>query len=122
MFLGSDKRRKALGTNPTHPGFFGNLRKVAPQTNFSQGCSAETERSLHFLLLVVHTLFLCLGRLATTPLDPRVLDAMMPYLTNKFGNAASRNHAFGWEAEEGVDYAYGTASCVVGLRFLFAKQ
>lgn len=42
---------------------------------------------------------------ATTPLDPRVLDAMMPYLTNMFGNAASRNHAFGWQAEEAVDYA-----------------
>jgi cysteine desulfurase len=51
---------------------------------------------------------------ATTPLDPRVLEAMLPYFTNKFGNAASRNHAFGWVAEEGVDYGREQVAKLIG--------
>ena len=51
---------------------------------------------------------------ATTPMDPRVLEAMTPYFLEHFGNAASRNHPFGWEAEEAIDYARGQVSKLIG--------
>ena len=51
---------------------------------------------------------------ATTPCDPRVVDAMVPWLREHFGNPASRSHAWGWEAEEAVERARGQVAALVG--------
>ena len=51
---------------------------------------------------------------ATTPVDPRVLDAMLPYFTERFGNPASRQHSYGWEAQRAVDTAREQVATVIG--------
>ena len=53
---------------------------------------------------------------STTPCDPRVVEAMLPYFTEKFGHPASRNHPFGWEAEGAVDAARAKVARLIGAR------
>ena len=63
--------------------------------------------------------WLLINSQATTPVDPRVLDAMLPFLTDQFGNPHSRTHAYGWEAEKAVDEARKVSEVIETSAFRF---
>jgi cysteine desulfurase len=66
----------------------------------------ESQPALHFPIYMDYS--------ATTPIDPRVADKMIPYLREQFGNPASRSHAFGWAAEQAVEVARGHVAALIG--------
>src|SRR5207248_2268305 len=85
------------------------IRHCARPDNSGTGLCVTMEASLLTMQTPVY-----FDHHATTPLDPRVLEAMLPYFGPKFGNAASRTHRFGWEAEKGVERARGQVAALIG--------
>jgi cysteine desulfurase len=71
-------------------------------------------RTGHTMQSTTHDRVIYLDNASTTPTDPRVVEAMLPYFVSKFGNPGSRNHRFGWESEEGVDWAREQVAKLLG--------
>src|SRR4051794_24679307 len=90
------------------------------QTSLESGLSGDTAMSPAAGILKQATVMdqgtrpIYLDAQATTPVDPRVLDAMLPYLTGMYGNPHSRTHAYGWESEKAADQAREHVAKLIG--------
>lgn len=98
----------------------GHTRSEAEETStrFEQGIADQTTSDKYVYKKVDQKLPdvrpLYLDQQATAPLDPRVLDAMMPYFLFQFGNPHSRSHAYGWESEQAVEKARSQVAKLIG--------
>jgi hypothetical protein len=102
------------------------IERLVPLRWHSGGPAPETQVDKYQELTKMVKRPLYLDSQATSPIDPRVLDAMLPYMTNMFGNPHSRTHAYGWESEKAVEEAREVSALIAfiveSLMNIFEKK
>ena len=93
-------------------------RRARPPATGTRGFAAEAasaeDETVEMKGIVLRGRPLYLDMQATTPVDPRVLDAMMPHFVEQYGNPHSRTHMYGWEAEDAVEQARQDVASIIG--------